>query len=30
VRPWLPPERATGLLAGCLELYMWGRLGGEN
>ncbi|MDA0181628.1 hypothetical protein OJ997_15085 [Solirubrobacter phytolaccae] len=30
VLPWLSNERATELLAECLELYMWDRLGSEN
>ena len=30
VLPWLSRERATELLAECLELYMWDRLGSEN
>jgi hypothetical protein len=30
VLPWLSRERATELLAECLELYVWDRLGGEN
>ena len=28
--PWLSRERATELLAECLELYVWDRLGSEN
>ena len=30
VLPWLSKERATELLAECLELYVWDRLGCEN
>ena len=30
VLPWLSAERATELLAECIELYCWDRLGGEN
>jgi hypothetical protein len=30
VLPWLSRERATELLAECLELYVWDRLGSEN
>jgi hypothetical protein len=30
VLPWLSPERASELLADCLELYCWDRLGVEN
>jgi hypothetical protein len=30
VLPWLSRPRATELLAECLELYCWDRLGSEN
>jgi hypothetical protein len=30
VLPWLSRERATELLAECLELYCWDRLGCDN
>src|SRR5262249_62360837 len=30
VLPWLSRERATELLAECLELYCWDRLGSDN
>jgi hypothetical protein len=30
VLPWLSRERATELLAECVELYCWDRLGSEN
>ena len=30
VLPWLSPERCEELLAECLELYMWDRLGCDN
>ena len=30
VLPWLSRDRATELLAECLELYCWDRLGSDN
>jgi hypothetical protein len=30
VLPWLSEQRATELLAECIELYCWDRLGSEN
>jgi hypothetical protein len=30
VLPWLSPERCEELLAECLELYVWDRIGGDN
>jgi hypothetical protein len=30
VLPWLSDQRAAELLAECLELYCWDRLGGDN
>jgi hypothetical protein len=30
VLPWLSRARSTELLAECLELYVWDRLGSEN